>query len=563
MGRLFFYHRQLATDNESMQVQIADPEKPEPCWPLVLAVLGPTALWACLFLLFPPSQQNFPLNDDCLYSRTAFAFARGKGLDYYNQSSLPLIGLLLWATPFMWLAGDSIIVLRVATLILGALGIVGLYDLLRQSIGASSRQAAVAAACLGLNPLYFLMSCVFQSDVPTLTFSLFALSCYQRGLNRRRLRWWLAGMVLALLAVSTRQNALSVPVAAGAMLLAHGGLRRRPEWLAGIVLPLATVVALDLWLSTRPDATHLGPNWTSLLIAPITVFVCVHYLGLFVVPLLLLPGPYSRRAFVTSVLVLLGMATFVALLKIPSEAQRAFQFRGIFPYWGNMITPVGQMEENFTNPGIRPEVMDLTTRLVLTLAGCLAGAGLLARLAARFHRGLWRELLPLFTLVHLALLFISPIRYDRYLLMLLPGGLALALGLMETWKVRLSLVLLCLMGLLSFAWVHDYLSWNRALWDLGRRALARGIDPTDIEGGFTWNGWHSPHGADDEARWEERGKTLPFTRGTFPHVTGRYSLSFSTDMKSSFLDSEPYTLWLAPGHHELTLLGPEPPLLVP
>src|SRR4051794_5662036 len=55
-------------------------------WPLALAVLTPAALWAALFLLFLPGQQNFPLNDDCQYSKTAFGLAHGDGLNYYNQA---------------------------------------------------------------------------------------------------------------------------------------------------------------------------------------------------------------------------------------------------------------------------------------------------------------------------------------------------------------------------------------------------------------------------------------------------------------------------------------------
>src|SRR5262249_13502782 len=119
-----------------------------------------------LLLLFPPTQQNFPVNDDCLYSRTAFGFADGRGLDYYNQASMPLLGLLVWVTPFIWIGGQSHVVLRVATALLGLAGIAGFYDLLRRGNGYSARQAALAAACLGLNPLYFMLSWMFHSDVP-------------------------------------------------------------------------------------------------------------------------------------------------------------------------------------------------------------------------------------------------------------------------------------------------------------------------------------------------------------------------------------------------------------
>ncbi len=549
----------------SLPDQASDPSAREPLWPLVLAVLTLAGFWTALLLIFPPSQQDFPLNDDCLYSRTAVGFAHGQGLNYYQQSSLPMLGLLLYATPFLWvgvdwLGGGLHVVLRLATLLLGVLGLVGFYDLLRQS-RFSARQAGLATACLGLNPLYFLMSGVFQTDIPTLTFSLLALACYQRGLGRKRLSWWLGGTLLALLAVSTRQNALVVPLVAGTMLLGQPGLRWRPDWLLGAVLPVAAGLAVEAWLSQRDDVPHLGPHWPSLVIAPIIVFVCLHYVGLFVAPLLLQPGPCSRRTLLIGLAAMLGMAGLVALIKVPRTFQDALQFRGIFPYWGNMITPWGQYEMHFTQYGHRPEVLDLSTRVVLTLAGCLAGAGLLARIGARWQRETLLEPLALFTLLELGLLFLAPVRFDRYLLMLLPGGIALAAGRLATWRAGASLGLVALYGLLSFASVHDFLSWNRALWELGRRAVQeRHIDPTDIEGGFTWDGWYSPHGANDPVKAKDQGKALPFTRANFPHVTGRYVLSFSLELRSTLLDCEPYTLWLAPGSHEILLMQePDPP----
>jgi 4-amino-4-deoxy-L-arabinose transferase-like glycosyltransferase len=516
----------------------------------------PAACWAGLFFLFPPSQQDFPLNDDCLYSRTAFGFARGEGLNYYNQASMPLLGLLLWATPFLWLLGQSHVTLRLATMVLGVLGILGFYDLLRQSKGYSARQAGLAAVCLGLNPLYFLLSCQFHSDVPALAFSLLSLTCYQRGLKGGSLGWWLGGTTLALLAVVTRQNGVVVPVVAGAMLFRQAGLRWRPSWVLGVLLPLATALAIDYWLNQRADVAAFPVRFSSLLFAPLVVFAALQYVGLSAVPLLLLPGPYSRRSFLVSLGILGALAALLAFLP-DHTIQQYHRIRSLFPYWGNLFTPWGQFEENTTIPGSRPVVLDRSTCLVLTLAGCLAGAGLVSRLAARWRPGLWPGPFPLFTLLHLLLLFLVPIPFDRYLLVLIPGGLALAVGELGTSRSRVAIVLVCLIGLLSFASVHDFLSWNRALWDLGRRAVAQGADPTDIEGGFTWNGWHSPHAAKEKIPREPRGLALSFTREQFPHVTARLAISFS--LKSFALDtlgSEPYTLWLSPGPNEMLLVGP-------
>ena len=120
-----------------------------------------------------------------------------------------------------------------------------------------------------------------------------------------------------------------------------------------------------------------------------------------------------------------------------------------------------------------------------------------------------------------------------------------------------------------FAWIslglmHDWMAWNSARWTLGRRAVSRGIHPNDIEGGFEWDGWHSPIRRPEESP-PLTGLTLPFTDMYFRNVTGRYVLSFSEECETLFrgpaaipgrrvLDSEPYYQWLTPGRKEFFLV---------
>jgi hypothetical protein len=125
------------------------------------------------------------------------------------------------------------------------------------------------------------------------------------------------------------------------------------------------------------------------------------------------------------------------------------------------------------------------------------------------------------------------------------------------------------MGLASTALMHDWLSWNTALWDLGRRAVSRSIDPLAIEGGMEWDGWHQATRQPPQRRhWRDvfsplairqkagpvKGLTLEATRVWFPQVSGRFALSFSPRKDAVGIDSEPYRLWLLPGDHRIYLL---------
>jgi hypothetical protein len=169
--------------------------------------------------------------------------------------------------------------------------------------------------------------------------------------------------------------------------------------------------------------------------------------------------------------------------------------------------------------------------------------------------------LALFTLLQIPLLLISPALYDRYFVVLLPGALAVAAaGPVSRWRWWAAVGMVGLMGLVSFALLHDLFAWNAARWEVGRRALARGLAPTDIEGGFEWDGWYAETAAVQEKPRPPRGLTLEVNRRFFDHLTGRYALSYSPLPGTRTLDAEPYRLWLIPGEFSFYLVEMDPPI---
>jgi hypothetical protein len=223
---------------------------------------------------------------------------------------------------------------------------------------------------------------------------------------------------------------------------------------------------------------------------------------------------------------------------------------GLFPYLGNMLTPWGTFRPNATVAGDRPLLWGLWVRVGLSLVGCVAGAALLARLGRRLRAGAWQGPLTLFTAGHLLILLVPLALWDRYLIVLLPGALYLATdppaeagaARKMGWVSRRTagLVTLAVFGLFSLGLLHDWLSWNAARWALGRRAVARGIPPTHIDGGYEWEGWHFAPDA-----------TAPFP--------ARRVLSFSVLENMRAVDREPYDVWLMPGRRQFYLLERAPP----
>jgi hypothetical protein len=81
--------------------------------------------------------------------------------------------------------------------------------------------------------------------------------------------------------------------------------------------------------------------------------------------------------------------------------------------------------------------------------------------------------------------------YDRYLLPVLPGALALvAFAVRE----RRAAVPLFLVGAMVFAgwsvsWEREYLARQHAVWTVAEALVEAGIPATEIDAGYEWAGW--------------------------------------------------------------------------
>jgi hypothetical protein len=190
--------------------------------------------------------------------------------------------------------------------------------------------------------------------------------------------------------------------------------------------------------------------------------------------------------------------------------------------------------------------------------GCLAAAALLERIWLR-RKASW-SILTLFTFLQVPVLFLAPWLYDRYLLVFLPGLIAVAVGAAESagaWAWPAAVTWVAGSAALSVALVHDWYSWNVARWQLGARAIQTlRISPRRIEGGFEWDGNYNQVTGDIPIPAPHLAlKTVHFW---FPMVTGEYAISFTPLENSVVIGQEPYHLWLG-GGHDMLLLKEEAP----
>jgi hypothetical protein len=229
---------------------------------------------------------------------------------------------------------------------------------------------------------------------------------------------------------------------------------------------------------------------------------------------------------------------------------------GDTPYIGTTITPSGMFGVPVVVGGPAPRLISTPVHLAILMTGALAAALLIPRVLARMRAELLKGPVPLFTLLHVPVLLVASFMFDRYLMVLFPGFLYLAISRSESTRLcwPAGFAALMVSGLLSLGLIHDWLAWNSARWELGRRALANGIKPEEIEGGFEWDGWYSPTPAQRRFDLPPQGLVLPLFRPSFPHITGRYALAFKQPPDTIILDRQPYLLWLSPQWREFLLV---------
>lgn len=447
---------------------------------LALAVLALAA--AALRAL----SRDFPLDDDWAYFTAARALVERGELRVPDIVSPTMIAHTAWGALFAKAFGLSFGALRASTLALSALALA----LFSRLAGGSRRDAGLQ---LLANPLFFVLSFTYMTDVPYLAWFLLSVLLYQAALREDRAALWLAASAAAGLAYLVRQIGILVPAGAVLLLWRSGALTPRRAALA--LGPALLAAGLhQLWFHffhgpTWASVVYNGAATAAMLSDPLRLSWEVYRrlaggvlcLGLFTAPLALgaLRG-WRRPAAGAAAAALVFLAPFLLL-------------QGAFPYFLNIIHEAGLGAP--TIPGLEAKVSGLLGRAEFRAGLTLAALGSLAvwlgrtrdlrsALAAPEMR-LWGLCSVLQVLPPLA----GGLFFDRYLLPALP--FALALGLRVAAPGRSGAGALALMLAWSAAGTWDYLSWSQARWEAGREAVRLGIEAERLMGGIEWNGLRS------------------------------------------------------------------------
>jgi 4-amino-4-deoxy-L-arabinose transferase-like glycosyltransferase len=476
------------------------------------------ALWFVTVAMAIGVYRDVPVIDDWTYAWSVERLLDDGRIEVLDWSAVYPLGHSLWGAAWSLVLGFSFPTLRLSTLALSLLAACALYLILRE-LDARPRVALLGALTVAVNPVVLLLSSSFMTDVPFVASTLMALLCYTRAMRRGRIHlvWW--GGAWACMAFLDRQIAIVTPLAALPLLLPRP--RSEPGRSAVLLALGATwgamlVCSLAMMSLVKPtgEMIKLVDRLAYLLQVPLTTYLIYNLYILCTMAFYALPA-------------LLAMATVRRLWRRPalfvvtlSLGAIVLGFTGEIPIplrpsntWS--LVEVGGSRGLINGP--LPPLERTTIETVLRGAGLLAfGLALMSLTRADSHsphahrtaytpRLVFRRLLDAVNTISMtprmplviyliAYLLVANVLWmynDRYLIVLLPVIVAMALGARQhgAEAPRLAWIAIAIFATVAVVGTRDALRFNQGLRDTWQALVDSGVQASDIDAGYAWNGW--------------------------------------------------------------------------
>ncbi len=483
------------------------------CWMVIIWLVNPVG--------------EFMSNDDWSFVQSYQAlFQEGRLIATgWGQGGPSLIFHLLWGGFFTAIFGNSVTVLRVSVLFLAVVGTCGFLIFLKL-VGLSRRESLLGALILTLNPLYLSLSFTYMTDVTFASLLILALVAISTAENRGSKWMFLAGLILCLAAILTRQIGLALPLGLLAATFIcrcqfHMGRIQTTLWVVTVtILPWLVWEMILQGSGSTPVVRHeiITGIWDQLANKGLLQYgssictrflILLFYVSIFLSPFWILEvGSYLQYPAIRK-----SLYVYIVLIALLETGMICHLIEPPVVFHRNVIIDFGVGPLLFKDTYILglPALTQIPTPLYfLLIFVSLPGALLIMFESIRFPLTLLngrRNETPgcLAVFLYFAALFygftiLITGFHDRYLLplvILLLGWLATprnAMGIKAktpllqraaSWMVLLSL------GIFSITGTHDFVAARRAAHKAHQFMLSElKVDPCKVDGGFEFNGYH-------------------------------------------------------------------------
>ncbi len=483
-------------------------------WRVVLIL----ALWFVAVAMAIGVYREVPVIDDWTYAWSVERLLNDGRIEVLDWSAVYPLSHSLWGAAWSLVFGFSFVTLRLSTLALSLLATCALYLTLRE-LEARPRVALLGALTVAANPVVLLLSSSFMTDVPFVASTLMALLCYTRAMRRGRIHlvWW--GGAWACAAFLDRQIAIVTPLAALPLLMPrpHSELKRSAVLLAlGATWGAMLVCSLAMMSIVRPtgEMMKLVDRLEYLLLVPVTTYVSYNLyifstIAFYALPALLAMATVRRlwrrpTLFVATLSLAALMLGFTGEIPVPLRPSNTWS-----------LVEVGG-SRGLIN-GLLPRSEETAIAIVLRGAGLLAFG--LALMSLRWPEGhsprlrwtaytsgpVFRRLLDAVNAISMtpriplviyliAYVLVANVLWmynDRYLIVLLPIVVALALGGRQhgAEAPRLAWIAMAVFATVAVVGTRDALRFNQSVRDSWQALVDSGVRPSDIDAGYAWTGW--------------------------------------------------------------------------
>lgn len=481
------------------------------------------------------------LNDDWSYKHSVIYLQETGKIDIGYWPAMSLVAHILWGNLFVSLFGDSHFVLRCSTLCLSAFTIVLLYSLSFRYYG-SFRASLLTTLFLIFNPLWFLLSNSFMTDVPFLFWTMLGIYCAEKMIMGGRYLYVIGFSIACVQSILIRQFGMALPASflifgLIAVLTKRINFRQAAMILLPVCLSVITYVAFENWIpghlpevSAYQSASNLTKDLSGLFQRASETFVhrfsqTLFYLGLFIGPFCVSAAYLSLkdRSWVQKLIVLVP-ALAVVFFMIPQIMR--FPIGNSFYNCGLGLQSLYDVTLLQTN---KSHTYSTAFEFLVEFLGALGGISLsvlviggvqsfITRLLTKQKIHLFKVFLVLFALAYFLLVCISQSFFDRYTLpLLLPVLLLCKVNISSKKPVAvIAGAYLFLMSCFSVLATKDYFNWHEARVVLINKALKEGKPAEEINGGFEYVA-ETFYGGSWWSRWV--GYTTPYkvTCGPLPH----------------------------------------------
>ena len=226
-----------------------------------------------------------PICDAWAYGKIVKNFLETGSIQFVGYGAMNLVFHILWGALFCLLSGGfSFTTLALSTIVLSFVASVVFYLILKRLV--PKEPIATLASCLLIcNPIFFVCSFSYMTDVPFICWMLLSILFYLKSFNENSVAYIVLGSIFGIIAFLIRQQGICVIAAACACYFLSAKQRNRlnaSRLFALVILPALSIAMFLLWQRghANVDKVHLFIR------SPREVLFVLEYCSLFCLPLI-------------------------------------------------------------------------------------------------------------------------------------------------------------------------------------------------------------------------------------------------------------------------------------